>query len=130
MREGSPRVLLIEYKPRQPTMTYINNLIEKVREAAEMHALNRVASGRNPFESYVVWGSPLSAQGYNFIEDSPFVCYPIFTRIGKYGWGEFCPMAACGEDAPFSHGHPQTEILGITDEHIGRAMAYRFDLKA
>lgn len=130
LREDSRRVVLIEYKPRQPTMTYVDNLINKVREPAEQHASRRVASGRDPYESYVVWGSPLSDQGYNFIEDSPFVCYPIFTRIGKYGWGDFIPMADHGEEAPFSHRHPQTEILGITDEHIEQAMAYRFDLKA
>ena len=118
------RSVYIEYKPRRPTTTYINNLVEKVRPWAEQHAAN----GKQ-LESYVVWGSPLSDQGYNFVEESPFVCYPIFTKIGKYGWGDFCPIADSGDDAPFSYRHPQTEIIGITGEHIKRAMAYRFDLK-
>lgn len=117
------RRVFIEYKPGRPTMTYIRNLTQTVRQWAE-----RMASGERVFESYVVWGSPLAKHGYNFIEESPFVCYPVFTRHGKYGWGDFNPWADIGEDAPFSYRHVQSEILGITGEHVAMALAYRFDL--
>lgn len=118
------RPVYIEYKPSQPTMTYVDNLIEKVRPYAD-----RCSSFFNHFDCFVVWGSPFCKDySFNVIEDSPYVCYPIFTRLGKHGWGEYDP-GCHGLDAPFSYYHVQTEILGIGQKEVHLAMSHRFDLQ-
>ncbi len=119
------RNVFIEYKPAMPTMSYVNNLIEKIRPYAERHVNNRIR-----LDSFLVWGSPFCNDwDFNHIEYSPFVCYPLFTTIGRFGWGEYDPTFECGEDHPFSFRHKQTEILGIQTHHIEKAMSYRFDLQ-
>jgi len=118
------RDVYIEYKPAMPTMSYVNNLIEKIRPFAE-----RFNSDRSRLDCFLVWGSPFCNDlDFNFIEPSTFVCYPLFTSIGRFGWGDFDPVGdGCG-DKPFSSRHMQTEILGIEKHHIQKAMSYRFDL--
>lgn len=136
------RLILVEYKPSEPTMTYIGNLIKKTRESAEKWAVNQASRAARHAEasiamkrpanhefalidSYVVWGSPWS--GIRF-EGCSYVAYPVFSSFAKYGWGDYCPLAASGEDSPFSYDHLIGEILGINEEIAQQAKAYRFDL--
>jgi len=114
------RILLIEYKPSMPTMTYVNNLIAKVRESAERY------QGRTPIDSYIVWGSPWNPPQTGW--GTVYVCYPVFSRWGKFGWGDFEPMADHGANEPWSYRHDLTQILGIDDEIAREATQYRFDL--
>lgn len=121
------RRVYIEYKPSSPTATYVNNLISKVRPWAE-HQRQLV---RHP-ESYIVWGSPFAEPEIAIrLDGSPFVCYPIFADDPwheKFGWGEFNPLADHGTEELYSLRHNQSLILGITREHLAKAMRHRFDL--
>lgn len=119
----SDRYLYIEYKPSCPTATYVNNLINKVRPWAKHqgHFCH--------LESYIVWGSPFNqAETNRLLDGSPFVCYPIFTAYGRFGWGDFNPLADHGTEELYSLRHVQSEIIGITREHLAKAMRHRFDL--
>lgn len=108
---------LVEYKPKQPTMTYVKNLTQKARA--------------NPVESIVVWGSlwnpPKNAT--DFSNCKYLVSYPIFCSHGKHGWGEFEPMADCGYEEPYSYRHSISDLLGIHSDHYEEAAKYRFDLR-
>lgn len=106
---------LIEYKPSMPTWTYINNLIDSMKE--------------HPKESVLIWGNP-----WNGIvnTDGPSDCcyyvYPIFSSFGKYGWGDFCTLADSGSECPVSYRHPIDEMFDITEDIVQEAWGYRFDL--
>jgi len=102
---------LIEYKPSPPTATYIENLTEAMRA--------------NPMESVIVWGSPWNGP---FMGCS-YVCYPIFTKHGRFGWGDFCQPADNGEDVPYSNRHEIGDMFGITEQMVQEAREYRFDLE-
>jgi hypothetical protein len=109
--------MLIEYKPRMPTMTYVRNLTEKIRQ--------------NPVESIIVWGSfwNLPEDALYFSSCQYLVSYPVFCSYDrKFGWGDFEPMADCGYDEPYSYRHNITEMLGITSSHYEEAAGHRFDL--
>lgn len=108
--------MLIEYKPKMPTMSYVENLTNRMRA--------------NPIESVLVWGNPWDGPAKKC--DVNVVCcyyvYPIFSRYAKYGWGDFAPLADHSEDAPKSHRHPIRDFLGITEQMAQEAKCYRFDL--
>ncbi len=121
------RDVYIEYKPAMPTMSYVRNLIEKIRPFAKRCEYYNC---RSWLDCFLVWGSPFCNDwDFNHIEYSPFVCYPLFTSLGRHGWGEYDPTLDGGEDHPFSFRHKQTEIFGIQTYHIEKAMSYRFDLQ-
>ena len=119
--EPEEKPILVEYKPGPPTKTYIENLTNKMR--------------KNPFESVLVWGSPwasihpvLKDYGMNL----SYVCYPIFTRHDRFGWGDFCQLADSGYDCdpPFSQRHTFSDMFGCDfDFQIQAALKYRFDLR-
>jgi len=111
------RSWLVEYKPKMPTNTYVDNLIKKM--------------AKNPVESIVVWGNPWDGYDDYFEPLDPrcsYVAYPIFTRWGRYGWGDFIRLADNGSDQSFSYRHNLTEMLGITESIAQEAKDYRFDL--
>ena len=118
-RRGGPRRLLIEYKPSMPTMTYADNLVEKIRPVADPRRSHNI-------DSYIVWGSPFNPAITR--HKTIYVCYPIFTHFGKFGWGEYVPRADHGEDEPWSTRHDIVELFGITNAIAKAAMDYRFDL--
>ena len=111
------RGLLIEYKPTEPTLAYVQNLIDKVRPAVER-------SKFKSFHSFLIWGNPWQPRSYG----SCYTIYPIFTKLGKYGWGDFDPVADHGTAELFSYRH-SIDILGFTKDMEQEAMEYRFDLK-
>jgi len=105
----------VEYKPKMPTMTYINNLTEKVRS--------------RPVESIVVWGSPWNGPPDKyFLPACSYVAYPIFSSFAKYGWGDFIPTADYGCNEPYSYRHEIGHMLGIKEWMAQEAREYRFDL--
>lgn len=106
-----PFPTLIEYKPAPPTATYIENLTEAMRA--------------NPMESVIIWGNPWNGP---FMGCS-YVCYPIFTKHGRFGWGDFCQPADNGEDVPYSNRHEIGDMFGITEAMAQEAREYRFDLE-
>jgi len=118
--------ILIEYKPSQPTMTYVRHLTELVRPRVEVAVKKH---GRRVFDSYIVWGNPWD--GPQKYSSCSYVCYPIFSSwTGGYGWGDFNPVADCGEEYPFSYRHNIEGVLGVTEPIIQAARNHRFDLVA
>lgn len=112
---STPGAVLVEYKPSEPTMTYVDWLTDSQRS--------------DPFESVVVWGNPWSKTDAAYSKCC-YVCYPIFSSHSKYGWGDFIPNADNGENRAFSYRHLIDEIFtGITDEVAQQAKTYRFDLR-
>lgn len=110
--------MLVEYKPAPPTESYIDWLTNLMRS--------------DPHESVIVWGNPWEGdlvRRYLGYTSCCYVTYPIFTSIGKYGWGDFVRQGDNDEDVPFSYRHQTSEIFGITSDTVEKAMEYRFDLK-
>lgn len=109
--------ILIEYKPSVPTKTYVSNLTEMMRA--------------DPIESILVFGNPWDKNEYlanTFSSGCCYISYPIFTKHGKYGWGDFNVAGDSGEDVPVSYRHNIKDLLGITPEMPIDARKYRFDL--
>lgn len=109
---------LVEYKPSAPTQVYLDNLTELMRSLPCV------------FESIVVWGNPWDGPH----PEAPYTCsyhvYPIFCSFdGKYGWGDFIPLADNGCGLPMSWRHDPIKMLGITESIAQRAKQYRFDLR-
>lgn len=107
--------VLVEYKPSEPTMTYVRNLTKQMIV--------------KPFNSVVVWGNPwagpISENPYNL---HCYAAYPIFSNECRYGWGEFNPMADSGEDRPFS-SIDVTSLFGVSLRGATEASKFRFDLR-
>jgi len=112
----TPMPILVEYKPKMPTNTYVDELTNKMR--------------CDPKESVVVWGNPWDSVDRSI--DGPQECcyrvYPIFCSYGKYGWGNFIRLADNGGDWPTSSRHPTWDVLGITEAMAQEAKNFRFDL--
>jgi hypothetical protein len=108
------RFVFLEYKPSEPTMAYVNSLIDNMRHC--------------PVESLLVWGNPWSPGGFPNKNDC-YVTYPLFSHDSKFGWGRFNPMAEYGEDRPFSIGHETSRTLFL-NSHASDAASYRFDLRS
>jgi hypothetical protein len=111
--------ILVEYKPNAPTKTYIDNLTNKMRE--------------DPIESVIVWGNPWSGPDNKVCLDDKlsYVCYPVFTKHDRFGWGDFNQLADNGyDDVPFSYRHTFSEMFYChTERFIQEAKSYRFDLR-
>lgn len=115
---GIPKAILVEYKPKPPTDTYIKNLTEITR--------------RDPAESAIVWGNPwdgMLSSAQRHYSECCYVIYPIFLSGSKYGWGDFIRQADNGEEDPCSNRHSIFNIFGICEDAIREAMRYRFDLR-
>ena len=102
--------LLIEYKPKSPTRTYLSNLVDKMK--------------KTPHDSAIVWGNPWDGvpKGNISLDECSYVLYPIILQ----GYN------ACDEpDDPrlFSYRHTTYEYLGIRESHVQEAKQYRFDLQ-
>jgi hypothetical protein len=109
------RFVFIEYKPSEPTMAYVDSIIERMR--------------RCPVESLLVWGSPWKPGGFPSKGDC-YVTYPLYSHDAKHGWGTFMSVADSGEDdRPVSHRHQTADTLFL-NSHADDASNYRFDLKA
>lgn len=106
------RFVFIEYKPSEPTASYIDSLTERMKHC--------------PVESLLVYGSPWNPIGFSPYSKC-YITYPIFTHDGKYGWGDFNQHGDNGEDFLFSHRH--YDSLAV-DKYAFDAMSYRFDLKS
>lgn len=112
--------ILVEYKPSPPTKTYIENLTAKM--------------SKNPEESVLVWGNPWNGVQKVFCgsENLSYVCYPIFTKHDRFGWGDFLQNAdnGCDGNPPFSNRHTFQDMFGCDyDYQIQAALKYRFDLR-
>jgi hypothetical protein len=109
-----PWLTLVEYKPNEPTQTYIDNLIEKQRDC--------------PFSSMIVWGSPWNgtvAPAGRF-----YVATPIFHRWYWYGWGDYDHICNCtGGQVLYAPEYDLEDLFGLTNEVAQEAKRYRFDLK-
>jgi hypothetical protein len=93
------KTYLIEYKPHIPTQTYLDNLIQKVRN--EKH------------ETLIVFGS-IWVEYYAII--------PVFSTLHhEYGQGNWCI-------AMDQNGIDVDGVLNITQEIMESAWDYRFDL--
>jgi hypothetical protein len=109
------RFVFIEYKPSEPTMAYVDTIIERMRHC--------------PVESLLVWGSPWNPGGFPSSGDC-YVTYPFYSHDAKHGWGTFISVADSGEeDRPVSHRHQTDDTLHL-NRHADDAASYRFDLKA
>ena len=109
--------ILVEYKPKMPTNTYIHNLTEKMRD--------------DPRESVIIWGNPWDGFDPEWPVPPPpcsYIVYPIFTKFGKFGWGNYIPLADHGWNEPFSTYHNMFGMFGIYEEIVQEAKNYRFDL--
>lgn len=110
-----PKLMLVEYKPSMPTMTYVENLTNQMRD--------------EPLESVIVWGNPWDGPNPNGETGSSYNVYPIFSSFHHdIGWGDFDPEFDSGRYAPISLCHPTWDVLGITEEMAQQAKKYRFDL--
>jgi len=108
------RFLFIEYKPSEPTMAYVDSIVQRMRHC--------------PVDSYLVWGSPWNPGGFPRDRDC-YVTYPFYSHDAKHGWGTFMSIADSGEeDRPVSHRH-QTDDTLFLNQHADDAASYRFDLK-
>lgn len=107
--------VLIEYKPTIPTMTYVENLIKKMRS--------------NPFNSVIVWGNPWSGIPENGLDrHCSYQVYPIFCNDNSFGWGDFNPMSDSGRNEPVSCRHNASDQFDITEKIVKEALSFRFDL--
>lgn len=149
LRRG--QVLLIEYKPSEPTWTYIENLVRKVGTFVDKCPYDLSVNppkrkSRSFADSYIVWGNPWDGPidknvfgPYNVLMCS-YVTFPIFA-IGEYlnscpkhGWGNYEPHMD-GHGGPAEDHYAYTErfpirgVLGIEEFMAQKAREYRFDLK-
>lgn len=129
---------LIEYKPTEPTMTYVNNLIEKVRDESQ--------SPQFGWQSYIVWGNPWSGPPFKTTgKNRSYVAYPVFARLqgeaalSRCGWGGFSPRPGEWDfnelypevwGRPFSWLFNFEQTFGVTEAMAQEARRYRFDLKS
>jgi hypothetical protein len=118
------RIILVEYKPSEPTRCYVDQLIEKVRQSVD--AATRKA-GRRFIDSYIVYGNPWN--GPQPGNDCSYVCYPIFSNHSEHGWGDFIQSADNNRPYLFSSEHYIKDVLGISEQIVRKAMQFRFDLK-
>lgn len=106
------RFVFIEYKPSEPTRSYVESLTERMRHC--------------PVESLLVYGSPWNPVNFPLPGDC-YITYPIFTHDGKYGWGDFEQHGDNGEDFLCSHRHDDSLAV---NKYAFDAMEYRYDLKS
>lgn len=119
------RRVLIEYKPSEPTRTYIAELTEKVRPSVEKCCRK---NGGHVLDSYIVWGNPWTGPVRQGL--CSYICYPIFSDYDpEYGWGDFIQQCDNGESFPFSCRHDIRDVLGIDETMAQKARQFRFDLK-
>lgn len=112
--EYNEKPVLIEYKPSEPTMTYVNNLTEKMRA--------------NPIESVIVYGNPWAGICQSYYFEHCYNVFPVFSGMCKYGWGDFSPSADCGEYRPISPISFFDEFQISVSDAISASL-FRFDLK-
>lgn len=122
----SVRPVLVEYKPSEPTQSYVTHLTEKVRPFVEKVTKDH----GGPFmDSYIVYGNPWHGPQNPELCDCSYIIYPIFSNWAKWGWGNFNQAGDNGEAFLFSYRHDITDILGIDESITQEARRYRFDLK-
>jgi len=112
--ECEPKPVLIEYKPSEPTMTYIQNLTEKM--------------SRNPIESVIVYGNPWAGIEQDYYYDHCYSVFPVFSAMCNWGWGTFTPLADSGENRPISPIGFEREFQISVNDAV-EASKFRFDLK-
>lgn len=106
---------LIEYKPKQPTSTYVQRLMRGLQA--------------KPCNSFLVWGSPYN--GVNEQTGTTYVPFPLFASFSDSGFLDRCSQAPAQyvRDGFIGKFHTQSGILGISELHVQEARRYRFDLE-
>lgn len=107
---GNP--VLVDYQPTMPSNSYVDFLTEKM--------------SKDPKESIVVWGNPWDGPNPELkdFSESCYYAYPIFTKHGKFGWGDFIRLADNGYDMPVSYRHNVNDMLDIGSSDIECALDF------
>lgn len=115
-RDGKPVSAIIEYKPAEPTDTYIEELIQSLAV--------------NPVESLLVYGNPWTGPlGDGDWDRCSYITFPIFSSYyWKYGWGDWNYFADATGGRVGSTVHTTEKLFGITEPIVQEARRYRFDL--
>lgn len=125
--------IYLEYKPSEPTRTYVSNLHNSVRKHWE--SLYKRRSKKDNFDPtrfydecpryLLVYGSHFDPPPEGF---DTYAVYPIWDKTHEHGL-DFCQAGDNGEKFLHSVGHSMFEDFGITERIIKEASQYRFDLK-
>jgi hypothetical protein len=117
-------VILVEYKPSEPTQCYVDQLIKKVHQSVDGSTRK---AGCRFIDSYIVYGNPWN--GPQPGNDCSYICYPVFSNYSEHGWGDFIQHADNNRPYLFSSEHKIKDVLGISEQIVQEAMRFRFDLK-
>lgn len=115
---------LVEYKPKQPTLTYLANLRKLILA--------------KPFDAFLVWGNPWDGpqdMGKPISNDCSYAGWPVYDR--RYDPPDFdTPHGTWILDPPYIPGdasrdgeHGVFRLFGITEDIAQEAKKYRFDLQ-